>query len=150
MIRFTLLCDDGHEFDGWFRSNDDFDAQAASGLVACPICGGAQVRKALMRPAVVGTKREARAAAPGPEDRVPVALGGPDDEGLARLQALAREVRSKAEHVGRRFAREARDIHDGVTPERAIYGEASPDEIRGLVEDGIPVAPLPPLPEDQN
>jgi hypothetical protein len=137
VITFALRCEPGgHSFDGWFRSSDDFETQNARHLVACPVCGTTAVEKALMRPALAGTKREA-----GPDEAAKM---------LAALQHMAREARAKADYVGPGFAEEARRIHYGETPARQIYGEASPPEVKGLVEEGIPVLPMPPLPEDKN
>ena len=137
MIRFALRCEArGHEFDGWFRSGDDFDAQAGRGLVACPVCGASDVGKGLMRPAVAASRPET-----APADGARMA------HALARI---AREARANADYVGPKFAEEARRIHYGEAGERRIYGEASPVEVKGLLDEGIAALPLPPLPEDQN
>jgi hypothetical protein len=125
VIRYDLVCDTGHAFDAWFGSAAAFDRQSAAGHIACPDCGTTAVTKALMAPAV-STREAARAAA------------------LARLRE---EVETKSDYVGLRFAAEARAIHEGRAPERAIYGEARPDEARALIEDGVPVAPLPFIPK---
>ncbi|WP_185983690.1 DUF1178 family protein [Aureimonas mangrovi] len=151
MIHFNLRCEPaGHTFDGWFRSGDDFERQAKAGLVECPACGATHVAKALMAPAV---KAGRETSAPLRAQAEPVA-GGPASEKLAALHAkmveIAREVRANADNVGRGFAEEARRIHFGEAEERRIYGEASPEEIRGLVEDGVPAFPLPALPEDKH
>ncbi|WP_428151357.1 DUF1178 family protein [Brevundimonas sp.] len=138
MIRYALACDHDHPFEAWFGSSSDYDDQAARGLVECPFCGSHAVSKQIMAPAVAGTrKRDA----------------GPD---LARVQTMmmqaAREVRSHVEanfdYVGDAFAREARDIHEGRSEHREIYGEATPAEVRALKEDGVPCAALPPAPVD--
>ncbi len=128
MIRFSLKCDAGHRFDSWFQSAEAFDKLSASGMLACSICGAPSVEKALMAPQVQNTRPD---PAPAPH---------PAEQALAELR---RRVEETADYVGPRFAREARDMHDGLVPERAIYGEARPDEARRLIEDGIPVAPLP-------
>jgi hypothetical protein len=136
VIRYALQCEHEHPFEGWFGSSADYDDQAARGLVACPVCGSAAVRKQIMAPAVAGTR------------------AGPSPEATAKMQAMMMEAAGKVrehvernfEHVGDRFAREARDIHEGVAPDRGIYGEASPREVRELAEDGIKVAPLPGAP----
>ena len=137
MIRYALLCEHEHEFEGWFGASADYDEQSARGLVECPVCGSRQVRKQIMAPAVAGTR------------------DGPSPEAAAKMQAMLMEAAGKVrehvektfEHVGDRFAREARDIHEGAAPERGIYGEASPREVRELAEDGIKVAPLPGVPK---
>ena len=124
MIRYTLKCDGEHEFESWFGSAEAFDRLVAHGEVTCPSCGSAQVDKALMAPRV--GNRPAR-----PE---------PSAEKLAKLKA---EVERNADYVGPDFAREARRIHDGSAPERAIYGEAHLGEARALVAEGVPILPLP-------
>lgn len=128
MIRFSLKCDAGHRFDSWFQSAEAFDRLSASGMLACAICGSAAVEKALMAPQVQNTRPD------------PALAPHPAEQALAELR---RRIEETADYVGPRFASEARDMHDGVVPERAIYGEARPDEARRLIEDGIPVAPLP-------
>ena len=150
MIRFQLACDQGHEFEAWFGSNADFDAQAERGLVSCPHCGSTSVGKALMAPAVKRTDRMMPAKPEQPT--APMAMGpGPlPPEAIKAVHAMVRQIRATAEHVGPDFAKEARDIHDGLKPERPIIGEATSDEVRALFEDEIPVMPLPPLPEDRN
>lgn len=136
MIRYSLRCDNGHEFEGWFRSARDFDAQSAAGQVACTFCGSPRVGKALMTPAV--PRREGASDAPpdGPPDGPPVDLA----EAIARLR---RHVEANSDYVGDSFALEARAIHEGHSPARSIHGEARPDEARALIEDGIPILPLP-------
>lgn len=141
MIRFSLSCPDGHAFDGWFRDGEDFSAQKGRGLVACPVCGSAEVDKALMAPAIsTGRKRETIALAMGEEQR----------KALARLKAMAEEAKKNADYVGDKFAEEARKIHFGEVEPRGIYGEATADEARGLVEDGVDFVPLPTFPDDTN
>ncbi len=138
MIRYALQCDHGHEFEAWFGASADYDDQAARGLVECPHCGSRGVTKQIMAPAVSGTRKTALSADP------------------ARMRTLmaqaAREVRSHVEqnfdYVGDAFAREARDIHEGRSEKREIYGEATPAEVKKLKDDGVPCAALPPLPPD--
>lgn len=127
MIRYALRCSRGHEFDAWFRSSDGFDDMRAAGRVACSACGDTDVRKALMAPSV------ADAAPRGEEAPTP-------------LEKLRRHVEANSDYVGPRFAEEARAIHEGTRPGRAIHGEARPEEAKALIEDGIPVAPLPFIP----
>lgn len=136
MIHYDLICANDHGFDSWFQSADGFDRLVAAGQVACPRCGSVEVRRALMAPAVAqGSGREARP------------LGEPREGIEAALAELRRQVEANSEYVGMNFAAEARAIHDGAAPERAIYGEARPDEAKKLIEDGVPVAPLPFLPK---
>ena len=149
MIHYSLRCEPaGHGFDGWFRSGADYEAQAARGLLECPVCGATGVTKALMRPAVSTSER----ALSRPSESAAAAMGVPNEvaEAMARLQELAREVRAKADYVGHEFAEEARRIHYGEAEERQIYGEASGGDVRALMEEGITAIPLPPLPEDTN
>ena len=138
MIRYALVCDEAHEFEGWFGRSADFDAQAAQGLVECPVCASRAVRKQIMAPAVSGTKK-----------RGDIKVDGGDGRRQMMMEAMAhvrRHVEENFDYVGDTFAREARAIHAGKSEDRGIYGEATPAEVRGLVEDGVPVAPLPPEP----
>lgn len=136
MIRYSLTCARGHGFDSWFQSAAAFDALRAAGHVACAICGETRVDKALMAPAV-GHGEAPRPARP---------LAEPQSEVEAALAELRRQVEENSEYVGLGFAAEARAIHEGDAPARAIYGEARADEAKKLLEDGVPVAPLPFLP----
>lgn len=131
MIRYALVCEHEHPFEAWFGSSTDYDDQAAKGLVECPLCASTAIRKQIMAPAVAGTKKNA--VAPEAQAMMMEALG-----------RARRHVEENFDYVGDAFAREARDIHDGVSPDRAIYGEAKPAEVKALIEDGIRVAPLPP------
>lgn len=138
MIRYALACDAGHEFEGWFGGSEDYESQSARGLVTCPACGSPQVRKQIMAPAVVTTKgREAKP--PGPSREVMMEM----------VSQVRRHVEDNFDYVGDAFAREARAIHEGRSEARGIYGEATPGEARALVEDGVPVAPLPQAPPDR-
>ncbi len=116
MIRFSLHCDHGHEFEGWFRDNADFDRQAERKLVSCPSCGSLQVQKSLMAPAV-STSRS--------KEQVAVAMSEAQKQVLDEMRELSRKVRENADYVGDQFAEEARKIHFGETEARGIYGEAS-------------------------
>lgn len=141
MIRYSLVCEHEHGFEAWFGSSTDYDDQVARGLVECPFCATTAVKKQIMAPAVAGVRRTGLGEPPSPEI-------------AAKMQAMMTEAAGKVrehvektfEHVGDRFAREARDIHEGVAPDRGIYGQASPREVRELAEDGIKVAPLPGVP----
>lgn len=170
MIHYSLVCDADHAFEGWFRSSADFDRQAAANLVACPTCGSAQVTRGLMAPNVQASRtKEARAeaaaaaraaatpaaetqpaAAPEPA-RQPLMVANPAQK--AMLEAL-RDLRSKvienADYVGGRFAEEARKIHYGESEHRGIYGEATPEETKALIDEGIEIHPLPVIPDDRN
>jgi hypothetical protein len=144
MIRYSLTCADNHAFESWFQSAQAYDRLHAAGHVVCAVCGSATVSKSLMAPSVRASRGENLPAAPAPDPR-PLSAP-PADPAEAALAALRRHVEKNSEYVGMNFAAEARAIHDGSSPERAIYGEARPDTARQLIEDGIPVAPLPFLP----
>jgi hypothetical protein len=134
MIRYALICDAGHGFEGWFGASADFDDQAASGRLVCPVCASPSVSKQIMAPAVSGTRKQN-------------AIGLPPNAQAMMVEALGqvrRHVEENFDYVGDSFAREARLIHEGKSEERGIYGEASPAEVKALVGDGVPVAPLPP------
>lgn len=146
MIRYSLKCAAGHSFDSWFRDSAAFDALAGAGRVSCAVCGEPRVEKAIMAPSLAGTDRaEAPVPAPAPAPEAPAPLSAsvtPAERALARLRQYLSE---KADYVGRGFADEARRIHLGEAEERTIWGEATPEEARALDEEGVPVAPLPPL-----
>ncbi|WP_128561363.1 DUF1178 family protein [Methylobacterium crusticola] len=154
MIRYALACDTGHQFESWFPSSASYDAQAEQGLVTCPFCNSAKVAKQLMAPAL-GRAAPAAPPAPGtaPEPRAeaPVRLTAePERQVRAMLRALHEHVARTADHVGETFAAEARRMHYGEVEPRAIYGEATLNEARSLLDEGIAVQPLPPLPDDRN
>ena len=140
MIRYSLKCGAGHGFDSWFKNAESFQALQSAGQVACPVCGATEVEKELMAPAV-RPARKAEAAVPARPD-----LSAPASDLEEKIAALRRQVEANSEYVGMNFAAEARKIHAGDAPERAIHGEAKPDEARAMIEEGLPVAPLPFLP----
>ncbi|SEI13018.1 DUF1178 family protein [Paracoccus alkenifer] len=142
MIRYTLRCDKGHDFDSWFRSAAAYDALSGAGQVSCAVCGSVSVQKAPMAPAVPA-REDAGAAPPGKGDEPGRPLARPASAAEAALQALRRHVEENSSYVGRDFASTARAMHAGDIPERSIHGEARPDEARKLIEEGVPVAPLP-------
>ena len=138
MIRFSLKCQADHAFESWFQSGDAFDSLHRAGHVACPVCGSVTVEKTLMAPSV----RPARNTAVARPD-----LSTPTTEIEMAMAALRRKVEENSEYVGLDFVTEARRIHQGDAPERAIYGEARFDDAKKLLEDGVPVAPLPFMPQ---
>lgn len=143
MIRFSLRCDRDHEFEAWFRSSAEYDRGEGT---ACPVCGSEKVDKVLMTPAL-GRKANTKTA-----DKMKVAAA-PDPRMKAVREALGeirRRVTENADNVGDQFAEEARKIHYNEVEPRAIYGEATSEEAKELVEEGIEFQPLPSLPEDQN
>jgi hypothetical protein len=134
MIRYALACAGGHEFEGWFSASADYDDQRERGLVACPICESHDVTKQIMAPAVAGRAREAAA---DPEKRAMM---------MEAMGQIRRHVETNFDYVGDSFAAEARAIHEGKSEQRGIYGEASKAQVKALVADGVPIAPLPPEP----
>ena len=145
MIRYSLKCDQAHEFDAWFRSSAAYDEQRAGGHVACAVCGSTGVEKALMTPGVAGERNEPGQNEPGqnePSQTVPN-LSKPGSPAEAMLAEMRRKVETTSDYVGKEFATEARRIHDGESDQRAIWGEASLDDARALKDDGVPVAPIP-------
>lgn len=144
MIRYHLKCAEGHEFDSWFQSASAFEALEARGLLSCSVCGSAKVEKALMAPRV-GSKDSTEE----PQEAT-TTLSGPTNKMEEALTALRKHVDENSTYVGEDFAREARAIHVGEAPERLIHGEASPEAAKSLIEDGVPVAPLPVLPKNRS
>ncbi|CAH1650630.1 conserved hypothetical protein [Hyphomicrobiales bacterium] len=163
MIRYKLVCDKSHSFESWFKNSDAFEAQVSRGFVTCPVCGSDKVQKAIMSPSVARTdgrpgvapSAESAGEAAGPA-RVPVpapqaALLTEREHQLREMvRALRQHVVENAAYVGDEFADEARRIHSGEVEERAIYGEATGEEVRDLLEEGIEILPLPPAPEKGN
>lgn len=141
MIKYRLICNGTHEFEGWFRGSAEFDEQAGAGHVACPVCGSTDVAKAVMAPNVATGREQGQRSAPGE---------GRQREIVAALRKLRADVESRATYVGDRFAEEARKIHFGETEPQQVYGEASREDVQGLTDDGVPVMPLPRLPKDLN
>ncbi|MCB1476910.1 MAG: DUF1178 family protein [Rhodobiaceae bacterium] len=147
MIRYQLSCSNTHAFEGWFASADAFDKQKAAGLLECPECGTTEVEKALMAPSVSTSRSKER--------RQSVAtVSQPADprrqELLDTMRKLKSVVTENADYVGDRFAEEARKIHFGERDARGIYGEATGEEVKSLLDDGVEILPLPDLPEDKN
>lgn len=134
MIVFDLKCGNAHVFEAWFGSSEDYEQQRGRGLLSCPICDDQHIEKAVMAPAVPAKSNQR-------EGRVPVATGGEAEE-LARLLAMQRALEAESDWVGTRFADEARARHETGTG-RPVHGEASLAEVKSLVEDGVPVMPLP-------
>lgn len=149
MIRYDLKCEDGHAFEAWFSSSSGFDDQAKRGLLTCAVCGSPKVQKALMAPRVPKKDAAAEDAPPasGEAEGAPMMSTPVPPEVAKHLAALRKQVEASSEFVGDRFASEARAMHLGDKEDRAIYGRATPDEAKSLLEDGVPVAPLPFVPK---
>ena len=149
MIKYALVCDNDHGFESWVPSGDSYETQARRGLIACPTCASIRISKAIMAPAVVSGQKAERKAEAAPA--APVALL---DERQQRLREIARhlrqEIMANTDDVGAKFPDEARAIHEGDAPARSIRGQATPEEARALIEDGVGVLPLPFLPDEFN
>ncbi|MCH2163807.1 MAG: DUF1178 family protein [Marinovum sp.] len=141
MIRYALKCAENHRFESWFKSATAYDALATAGHINCPICGSTEVTKDIMTPRVAAKSNKAEETAP---------LTKPKSKEEQALAAFKAHVEENATYVGGSFAQKAREIHSGDAPEGAIYGEAKPEEAKALIEDGIPVAPLPFRPTSKN
>ena len=160
MIRYSLRCEAGHEFESWFQSSSAYEQQEKRKLVNCPACGSDKVERAIMAPRIVSKKggdRAAPAPAPAPAASTEVTppastplLMAQERELRAKLKELRDHIVKNADNVGERFPNEARKMHYGDIEHRPIYGEASPDEARALIDEGVEVSPLPVLPEDRN
>ena len=155
MIRYTLRCEQDHSFESWFQSSAAYDSQVKRKLVTCPVCSSTKVEKAIMAPRIVGKKGRDKVAP------VEAPAEAPASESTSLMMAQERELRAKikelrdhivknADNVGEKFPNEARAMHYGDKEHRPIYGEASPEEARALVDEGVEVSPLPTLPEDRN
>ena len=156
MIRYTLRCERGHQFESWFQSSAAYESQERRHLIDCPTCGSDKIERAIMAPQIVSKKGRERAqpAPAAPVEATPT-------ESTSLMMAQERDLRSKlkelrdhivknADNVGDRFPNEARKMHYGDIEHRPIYGEASPEEARALIDEGVEVSPLPTLPEDRN
>ena len=132
MIRFTLKCAEGHSFESWFKSNAAFDQLSAQALISCPDCGGTDVRKALMAPSVAVARAET-----DPAEQADLAQ---------RIAQLRAEVEAHSDYVGADFVTQARAMYLGDIPDRPIHGEAAMSEAKALIDEGVPIMPLPFIP----
>jgi hypothetical protein len=163
MIRYALRCERDHAFESWFQDSSAYDSQVRRKLVSCPVCDSVKIEKAIMAPRIVGKKGRGRAEpapAPAPPE-APAAAETPATGSTSLMMTQERELRAKlkelrdhivknADNVGEKFPNEARKMHYGEIEHRPIYGEASPEEARSLIDEGVEVSPLPVLPEDRN
>jgi hypothetical protein len=158
MIRYALICDRKHEFEIWFNNSADYDKQSKRKLVTCPMCDSTKVDKAIMAPAIASQRRrksspvpEATAPAAAAPENAPVAMLSPQEtEFRAKLKELRDHLTRNADNVGKKFPEEARKMHYGDIKHRSIYGEASSDDAKKMLEEGIEFHPLPVLPEEKN
>jgi len=144
MIKYALGCAEGHAFESWFPDSAAYEKQRKRGFVACPECGSTEVDKAIMAPAVVGGDRT------GSESGHEIVVDDRRRQRRELMLRVRREIEANTEDVGAKFPQEARAIHLGDAPERAIRGRASLEEARSLVEDGVGVLPLPMLEDEFN
>ena len=145
MIKYSLICEKDHEFEGWFGSSDDYDKQRKRGFVECPICGSQKVSKALMTPGIAGTKK-----INGAEKVMANIAPQMPEEVVTKIREIKQHIEKNSENVGDKFPEEARKIHYGESEARGIYGKASVKEAAELAEEGVGVVPIPELPEDKN
>jgi hypothetical protein len=159
MIRYALACDKGHNFESWFPDSVAYDKQTKRKLVTCPYCGSAKVEKAIMAPRLSANSRKRSAPlpvtaseAPAPATPpAPVAMISPQEQEIrTKLKELREHLTKNADDVGAKFPEQARKMHYGEVEHRSIYGVASPEEAKDLVEEGIEVHPLPILPDERN
>jgi hypothetical protein len=149
VIRYDLHCEAGHGFESWFRSSGDYDVQRNRKLVECPICGSHEVEKQIMAPRLKRTDKAPRSKPS--EDKAPVAMMSPEEaEFRQKLRELKDHVTKNAENVGEKFPELARKMHNEEIERRSIYGEASADEVKSLLDDEVDIHPLPILPDDRN
>jgi hypothetical protein len=160
MIRYTLRCEREHIFESWFQDSAAYDLQVKRKLVSCPVCDSVKIDKAIMAPRIVGKKSRERAepvpAAPAPAVETPAPAGSTpllmaqERELRAKIKELRDHIVKNADNVGEKFPNEARKMHYGDIEHRPIYGEASPEEAKSLIDEGVEVSPLPVLPDDRN
>ena len=139
MIRYSLRCDQAHDFDMWFADSGTYDSLARDGHVSCPECGSTVVAKALMAPGI------ATRSSAAPVTNVPAPR-----EIARKIAAYRAKVMAETTDVGRRFPEQARDMHEGIVEYSPIRGHATPDEAKSLIEDGVTILPVPPEPPKEN
>jgi hypothetical protein len=142
VIKYSLCCDNAHTFEGWFSESADFDRQVESGFLTCPICNSGSISKSLMAPSVSTARKQ--------EAKKQMAMDLARQEAMVKLREAVANIRANSEDVGEKFPEEARKIHYGETDARGIVGQASADEVRDLIDEGIDVAPLPDFTDDTN
>ena len=163
MIKYQLICDKSHEFEGWFGNSATFESQQESGLLTCPVCGSADVRRALMAPNLASPKtrkadlaEQQPSAQPEPQPQapqqasavLPPAAARKMQELMFKMRALQTKIREECRDVGNDFAEEARKIHYGEVEPEGIYGQATAEEREALDEEGIEIMDMPWLPKD--
>jgi hypothetical protein len=142
LIRYSLTCDNAHEFEGWFSESADFDRQVETGFLTCPVCHSGAISKLLMAPSVSTARKK--------DERQTLAMDAMRREALQKLKEAVAAVKANSEDVGTQFPEEARKIHYGEADARGIIGQATFDEAQALLEEGIEISAIPVLPEDVN
>ncbi|NTF43440.1 DUF1178 family protein [Rhizobium rhizogenes] len=142
MIRYSLSCDNAHEFEGWFSESADFDRQIEIGFLTCPVCNSSAISKLLMAPSVSTARKK--------NEMQTLAMDAARKEVMVKLKEAVEAIKANAEDVGAKFPEEARKIHYGEADARGIIGKATPDEAQALVDEGIEIAAIPVLPDDIN
>jgi len=154
MIRYTLRCECGHTFESWFQSSQAYEGQRKRHLVTCPACDSTKVEKAIMAPRLASNSTKSASEPVARPDNAaaasPLAMAPEAQELATKLRELREHVEKNAEDVGRQFPNEARKIHYGDSKHRAIYGQATAEETRSLIDEGVEVMPLPLLPDERN
>jgi hypothetical protein len=159
VIRYALICHEGHDFESWFPNSEAYERQAKRGLVSCPLCGSPKVEKAIMAPRLARKDKSGRIVTPAEETpsgavaeaATPVAMMSPhEQEFRKKLKEVRDHLTANADNVGKKFPEEARKMHYGEIEHRSIYGEASPKDAKELHEEGIAFHPLPMLPDERN
>jgi len=164
MIKYSLICDQSHEFESWFPGAEAYETQVKRGFVECPFCQSKKVAKALMAPNVATSRKRratlaqdagqaSAAAARVAEPASPAPMALLDDkqrEMRSMIRELHRKLTENSTDVGENFPKEARAMHEGEAPQRSIHGKATLEEAKALAEEGIPVLPLPSPPDERN
>jgi hypothetical protein len=157
MIRYTLACDKGHQFESWFADSGAYDKQAKRKLVTCPHCGSAKVEKTIMAPQIATSKKRAKAPVAAPaaventQENSQVAMISPQEQEFrSKLKELREHLTKNSDNVGTKFPDEARKMHYGEIEHRSIYGEATPKDAKEMLDEGIEFHPLPILPDERN
>ncbi len=151
MIRYNLHCGNGHAFDAWFGSAEAFDRASEVGANTCPVCGSHEIEKSLMAPSVSAKTRTAKSALDPERKQMVLANNDPRRKAMREaVKELRRKVEDSADYVGDKFPEEARKIHYEEVEPRGIYGEATGEEAKSLLDEGIDVLPLPNVPDDSN
>jgi hypothetical protein len=142
LIRYSLRCENAHEFEGWFSESADFERQVESGFLTCPVCSSPSISKLLMAPSVSTARKKS--------EMQTLAMDTMRREAFLKLKEAVSTIKANSEDVGTRFPEEARKIHYGEADARGIIGQTTPDEAQALLEEGIEIAALPVLPDDVN